>query len=149
MVHFIANDLKFLFVGGIFCYFLQKLHILTLKRSQAKNVENRFTRSNEVSLQHSATAPIKPSAFSCVRSGSEGIQYRRRMSSPTFLCFSWPVCLRVMVLWEPAWLHQRSPTNHCNCAVPKPPSPTLGLNHEIFENAGVKRGGSLALHREM
>lgn len=54
-----------------------------------------------------------------------------------------------MVLWEPAWLHQRSPTNHCNCAVPKPPSPTLGLNHEIFENAGVKRWGSLAVQREM
>jgi len=52
--------------------------------------------------------------------GRERIRRGRRVISPTFLCFSWPLCLRVMVLWEPAWLHQRTPTNHCNCAVPKP-----------------------------
>lgn len=70
------------------------------------------------------------------------------MISAAFLCFSWPVGLQVMALWEPAWLHQRSLANHCNCAVLKPPSPTSGLNREIFENARVKRGG-VGVQREM
>lgn len=146
MVGFIAHEFNFSLVGGRLCQFFEKC---PFKTARAKNIEKHLTRSDEVSLQRNATATIKPSSFSCVLTGSERDQCRRRMSSPTFLCFSWPVCLRVMVLWEPAWLHQRSPTNHCNCAVPKPPSPTLGLNHEIFENAGVKRGGSLAVQREM
>lgn len=111
--------------------------------------EGLHTERNEVSLRVTASATIKPSVFPCVRKSRERIQYRRIMIPPAFLCFSWPVCLRVMVLWEPAWLHQRSPTNHCNCVVPKPPSPTLGLNHEIFENVGVKGGGSLAVRCEM
>lgn len=134
----------FLFVKESF-YF-----VFPLKGLHTERLGNHFNPSpNEVSLRVTASATIKPSVFPSVHKSRQRIQYRRIMIPPAFLCFSWPVCLRVIVLWEPAWLHQRSPTNHCNCVVPKPPSPTLGLNHEIFENVGVKGRGSLAVWCEM
>ncbi len=69
MVLFIAHQFNSSFVRGRLWYFFQKFLSRTLKGSQARKVGNHFARSNEVSLQDTAAATIKPSAFSCVHTG--------------------------------------------------------------------------------
>lgn len=87
-----------------------------------------------------SVAAITPSVCSCIcRPRVDSVQKKNDFSdTPLFFL---AVCSPVMVLWEPAWLHQRSPANHCNCAVPKPPSPAWDWTMKYLKMPGLRERG--------